>query len=86
MAEATPRPMRTSGTPSTKRRTIRHGFAGSAAGEQVALPDGSTVVVRPVQPADQALLADGFGRLGVRSRRQRFLTVKRELTSAELRS
>jgi GNAT superfamily N-acetyltransferase len=57
---------------------------GRPAGERVVLPDGSAVVVRPVQPADQALLADGFHRLSVTSRRHRFLTVKRDLSTAEL--
>jgi len=57
---------------------------GRPAGEQVALPDGSAVIVRPVQATDQALLADGFDRLSVRSRRQRFLTAKPHLSSAEL--
>jgi len=57
---------------------------GRPAGERVVLPDGAAVVVRPVQPTDQALLADGFHRLSVTSRRHRFLTVKRDLSTAEL--
>ncbi len=67
------------------RRRSGTASPGRPVGEHVVLPDGATVVVRPVQPTDQALLADGFGRLSVRSRRQRFLTVKRELSPAELR-
>ena len=70
-----------------RRRRSGTGWPGPpapSAGEQVALPDGSAVVVRAVQPADQALLADGFRRLSVRSRRQRFLTAKHDLSSAEL--
>jgi hypothetical protein len=43
------------------------------------------VLIRPVQPADAALLADGFTRLSARSRWMRFLTAKRELSLAELR-
>src|SRR5690242_8812841 len=68
------------------RLSRRSGTAspGRSVGERVALPDGSTVVVRPVQPTDQALFADGFDRLSLRSRRQRFLTAKQELSSAEL--
>jgi hypothetical protein len=51
----------------------------------VALRDGSLVLIRPVQPADTALLADGFTRLSARSRWMRFLSAKRELSLAELR-
>jgi GNAT superfamily N-acetyltransferase len=43
------------------------------------------VLVRPIQPADAPLLADGFARLSLKSRQQRFLTPKRELSAAELR-
>jgi RimJ/RimL family protein N-acetyltransferase len=51
----------------------------------VALRDGSTVLIRQVQSADAALVADGFTRLSPRSRQMRFLTGKRQLSSAELR-
>jgi RimJ/RimL family protein N-acetyltransferase len=51
----------------------------------VALRDGSTVLIRPVQSTDAALLADGFARLSLRSRQLRFLTRKKRLSSAELR-
>jgi RimJ/RimL family protein N-acetyltransferase len=51
----------------------------------VTLCDGSTVVVRPIHPSDISLLADGFERLSVQSRRHRFLTTKNRLTDAELR-
>jgi RimJ/RimL family protein N-acetyltransferase len=43
------------------------------------------VLIRPVQSADAPLLADGFARLSARSRQMRFLTVKKELSAAELR-
>ena len=49
------------------------------------LRDGSEVLIRPVRPADAALLADGFTRLSTESRRLRFLTAKNELRPAELR-
>jgi len=49
------------------------------------LRDGSQVLVRQVQAADAALLADGFARLSDRSRRMRFLTRKDQLSAAELR-
>jgi RimJ/RimL family protein N-acetyltransferase len=57
----------------------------AARGRRVVLRDGSAVLVRPVQPGDAPLLADGFARLSARSRRLRFLTTKRELSPTELR-
>jgi RimJ/RimL family protein N-acetyltransferase len=54
-------------------------------GRSVVLRDGSQVLIRPVEPADAALLADGFSRLSVQSRRHRFLGVKTSLSPAELR-
>ena len=54
-------------------------------GRPVVLRDGSQVLIRQVQPADAALLADGFARLSARSRWMRFLAPKRELSHAELR-
>lgn len=53
--------------------------------ERVVLRDGSSVLVRPVQPADAALMADGFARLSAESRWLRFLTSKSQLSPAELR-
>ena len=53
--------------------------------EPTTLRDGSTVLIRPVSPADAGLLADGFTRLSPESRRLRFLTAKDELRPAELR-
>lgn len=52
---------------------------------QHRLRDGSVVLIRPVQSADAALLADGFTRLSTESRELRFLTRKPELSEAELR-
>ncbi len=49
------------------------------------LRDGSTVMIRPVRPADAPPLADGFARLSARSRRLRFPTPKTALSPAELR-
>jgi hypothetical protein len=37
-------------------------------GRPVVLRDGSHVLIRQVQPADAALLADGFARLSIQSR------------------
>ena len=56
------------------------------AGESFALlRDGSKVLIRPVQPGDAGLLAEGFERLSPESRRLRFLTAKDVLRPAELR-
>ena len=54
-------------------------------GDTVVLRDGSTVLIRAVQPEDAGLLADGFARLSAESRQLRFLTGKPSLTPAELR-
>jgi RimJ/RimL family protein N-acetyltransferase len=56
----------------------------TATDKPVVLRDGSAVLIRPVRRADAALLADGFARLSTRSRRLRFLSPKKELSSAEL--
>ena len=53
--------------------------------DPVALPDGSAVVIRQVQPTDAPLLVDGFARMSPQSRRWRFLAVKNELSEADLR-
>ena len=55
------------------------------ASQPVRLRDGSRVLIRPVRPADAALLAEGFARLSERSRRMRFLGRKNTLTEADLR-
>jgi RimJ/RimL family protein N-acetyltransferase len=57
----------------------------ASGGKRTVLRDGSEVLIRPVQSADAPLLADGFARLSARSRQMRFLTVKKELSAAELR-
>jgi acetyltransferase len=51
----------------------------------VQLFDGSSVIVRPICPADAPLLADAFGRLSIASRHSRFLGSKAALSPAELR-
>jgi RimJ/RimL family protein N-acetyltransferase len=53
-------------------------------GNRVVLRDGSQVLIRQVRSADAQLLADGFARLSARSRWMRFLTTKKELSTAEL--
>ena len=53
-------------------------------GTQVALRDGSAVVIRQVH-SDAPLLADGFARLSAASRWMRLLRSKEKLSPAELR-
>jgi GNAT superfamily N-acetyltransferase len=50
----------------------------------VELTDGAPVVIRPVTGEDRRLLLSGFARFGDRSREQRFMGVKVNLTEAEL--
>lgn len=51
----------------------------------IQLPDGTRVAVRPVRPSDKENIADGFSRMGERSRYQRFMTVQDALSTGELR-
>ena len=44
--------------------------------EEVALRDGSRVLIRPVQPADKALFAESWRHFGEESRYRRFLGAK----------
>jgi RimJ/RimL family protein N-acetyltransferase len=67
----------TSGLNGRRLRPVKTGL--------VALRDGSKALIRPVRSTDAALLADGFARLSPRSRQLRFLTRKKQLSSAELR-
>src|SRR6202012_4895126 len=53
--------------------------------EPATLRDGSTVLIRPVTPADTGLVAAIFAGLSPESRRLRFLTAKDVLRPAELR-
>jgi RimJ/RimL family protein N-acetyltransferase len=63
----------------------RAGPGFTSRGRRTVLRDGSEVLIRPVQSADAPLLAGGFARLSAKSRQMRFLTVKKELSPAELR-
>ena len=80
------------GMPAARRRPLRwlvpswrSGPRYAARGKPAVLRDGSEVLIRPVQPADAPLLADGFARLSDKSRRMRFLARKDQLSAAELR-
>jgi EmrB/QacA subfamily drug resistance transporter len=66
-------------------RRLGHRPPPAARGKTVVLRDGSAVLIRQVQSADTPLLADGFARLSAQSRQMRFLTIKKELSPAELR-
>jgi RimJ/RimL family protein N-acetyltransferase len=54
-------------------------------GEPELLPDGSAVVLRPLEPHDAGLLHAIFDRLSPRSRELRFLAPKHRLTAADVR-
>jgi RimJ/RimL family protein N-acetyltransferase len=66
-------------------RLLGHRPRPAVKGRRVALRDGSKVLIRQVHSTDAPLLADGFARLSPRSRRLRFLGIKKELSGAELR-
>ena len=68
-----------------RARQLRRPARGRGRGRPVRLRDGSAVLIRPVRPADDGLLAEGFARLSDRSRRMRFLGPKEALSAAELR-
>jgi GNAT superfamily N-acetyltransferase len=51
----------------------------------IELPAGARVAVRPVRSSDKEIIADGFSRMGERSRYQRFMTVRDALSAGELR-
>src|SRR3954471_14542902 len=51
----------------------------------VQLADGTRLLIRPIRPADKALLAAGLTRLSETSIQRRFLGPKPRLTAAELR-
>jgi RimJ/RimL family protein N-acetyltransferase len=52
--------------------------------ERVRLRDGSTVIVRPVRPADRDLFTSGFERMSGESRYRRFMSHKKKLSEQEL--
>src|SRR5215217_931804 len=51
----------------------------------VKLPDGTDLLIRPIRPADKALLSAGLTRLSEVSVQRRFLGPKPTFTNAELR-
>jgi GNAT superfamily N-acetyltransferase len=69
----------------TARHRRPEAIAETVPHERLQLFDGSSVIVRPIRPADAPLLSDAFGRLSVASRHSRFLGSKGTLSPAELR-
>jgi RimJ/RimL family protein N-acetyltransferase len=49
------------------------------------LPDGASILVRPIRPDDKRMLEDGLRHLSDESVQRRFLTLKRSLSRSELR-
>lgn len=52
---------------------------------QERMASADTLLIRPISPDDRQRLADGFQRLGERSRYRRFLSPREHLSEAELR-
>jgi RimJ/RimL family protein N-acetyltransferase len=59
-------------------------MAGIFADEEVALRDGSRVLIRPVRPDDKELFLRGWQRFGEESRYRRFMGAKGGLTARDL--
>lgn len=53
--------------------------------ELLSLPDGTTILVRPVRPSDKEEFRRGFARLSAASRFFRFLGERKELSDEDLR-
>ena len=54
-------------------------------GTRIALPDGSTAVLREVRPEDKPLFREGFSELSAHSRYLRFFEARKTLTEEDLR-
>ena len=52
--------------------------------DEVTLRDGSSVLIRPVQPADKELFVAGWEQFGEESRYRRFMGAKSSLSRADL--
>jgi RimJ/RimL family protein N-acetyltransferase len=59
--------------------------AGQDAARELALRDGTRILVRPILPEDKQALREGFDRLSARSRYRRFLTSLEHLSDRQLR-
>ena len=74
--------MRTHALPGRAAKPCHHGAVDDE--ELVSLPDGATVVIRPIAPTDAPALLRGLEHLSPRSRYRRFLGTPR-IGPAELR-
>ena len=72
--------------PEMRHVSVRGTICGSsaAATEASVIANGTRISLRQVRAGDRAGMADLFARLTPRSRHQRFLSPKRELTASEL--
>ena len=61
------------------------GEPGGRRATAVPLPDGASVLVRPIAADDKALIRAAYDRLGDESRYRRFLSPSPKLTESELR-
>ena len=59
--------------------------AAQDSARELALRDGTRILVRPILPEDKQALREGFGRLSARSRYRRFLTPLEHLSDRQLR-
>ncbi|MCC6135114.1 MAG: GNAT family N-acetyltransferase [Candidatus Contendobacter sp.] len=71
----------TSGQPAHARLAIRP--YPRELEETLALPDGSTLLIRPVRPEDEPAFIAGFARLTTEEIRMRFMHLVKELTHVE---
>ena len=69
----------------TARPKTTGGSGGVAEEAEVAIRDGSRIVVRPVRPADKDAIVAGFDRLSPESRYRRFFSPLERLSPADLR-
>ena len=76
-AQGLPRSTRGAGRARTTKRAAPHGAPA-------CLPDGTRVLLRPIEPADAPQLRAGFDHLDAASRYQRFLTPVAYLTDRQL--
>lgn len=53
--------------------------------EELALPDGTRLILRSIKASDKAQLESGLARMSPESRYQRFFSERHELSTAELR-
>ena len=67
-----------------RRAAYQRGAAQSLRGELVDLPDGSGVLIRPVEPEDVPLFVAGWEGFGDESRYRRFMVPKNHLSTQEL--